>query len=93
MLALDDISKYCGVDIFLLGPKLTPVVDGLNGDVELRRDQRWRVAIYGDLLSSEHGKTRVLIYIDRMVPVPPHPLIYYIVEFLLTILLNISSEE
>ncbi|KAL1868964.1 hypothetical protein VTK73DRAFT_3425 [Phialemonium thermophilum] len=64
--ALDDISVYCGVDIFLLGPKLTPVVDGLNGDVELRRDQRWRVAIYGDILSSEHAKTRVLIHIDRL---------------------------
>jgi hypothetical protein len=65
--ALDDISVYCGVDIFLLGPKLTPLVDGMNGDVELRRDQRWRVAIYGDYLSSEHAKTRVLIHIDRLV--------------------------
>ena len=64
---LDELSEYCGVDIFLLGPKLTPVVDGLNGDVELRRDQRWRVAIYGDVLSSEHAKTRVLIHIDRLV--------------------------
>lgn len=64
---LDTISDYCGVDIFLLGPKLTPVVDGLNGDVEIRRDQRWRVAIYGDILSTEHAKTRVLIHIDRMV--------------------------
>lgn len=65
--ALDDTSAYCGVDIFLLGPNLTPVADGLNGDVELRRDQRWRVAIYGDILSSEHAKTRVLIYIDSLV--------------------------
>lgn len=64
---LDKISTYCGVDIFLLGPKLTPIVDGLNGDNELRRDQRWRVAIYGDILSSEHAKTRVLIHIDQMV--------------------------
>ncbi|CAK7221135.1 hypothetical protein SCUCBS95973_004393 [Sporothrix curviconia] len=63
---LDQISSYCGVDIFLLGPKLTPIVDGLNGDNELRRDQRWRVAIYGDILSSEHAKTRVLIHIDNM---------------------------
>ncbi|KIH90141.1 hypothetical protein SPBR_00117 [Sporothrix brasiliensis 5110] len=63
---LDNISNFCGVDIFLLGPKLTPIVDGLNGDNELRRDQRWRVAIYGDILSSEHAKTRVLIHIDRM---------------------------
>ncbi|KAB5572391.1 KH domain-containing protein [Coniochaeta sp. 2T2.1] len=63
---LDEISRYCGVDIFLLGPKLTPLVDGLNGDAELRRDQRWRIAIYGDLLSSEHAKTRVLIHIDKL---------------------------
>lgn len=64
---LDNMSVYCGVDIFLLGPKLTPVVDGLNGDVEVRRDDRWRVAIYGDMLSSEHAKTRVLIHIDQLV--------------------------
>ncbi|KAK3940630.1 KH domain-containing protein [Diplogelasinospora grovesii] len=63
---LDEVSLYCGVDIFLLGPQLTPLVDGLNGDVELRRDQRWRVAIYGDMLSSEHAKTRVLIHIDQL---------------------------
>ncbi|KAK3318372.1 hypothetical protein B0H66DRAFT_235181 [Apodospora peruviana] len=63
---LDETSAYCGVDIFLLGPKLTPLVDGLNGDVELRRDQRWRIAIYGDMLSTEHAKTRVLIHIDQL---------------------------
>ncbi len=66
---LDETSVFCGVDIFLLGPKLTPLVDGLNGDVELRRDQRWRVAIYGDIMSSEHAKTRVLIHIDQLVRV------------------------
>lgn len=64
---LDHTSGFCGVDIFLLGPKLTPLVGGLNGDVELRRDQRWRVAIYGDVMSSEHAKTRVLIHIDQLV--------------------------
>lgn len=64
---LDHISAFCGVDIFLLGPKLTPLVDGVNGDVEIRRDQRWRVAIYGDILSSEHAKTRVLVSIDQWV--------------------------
>ncbi|KAK4204103.1 hypothetical protein QBC40DRAFT_2783 [Triangularia verruculosa] len=63
---LDDTSRFCGVDIFLLGPKLAPVVDGLNGDVELRRDQRWRVAIYGNNMSAEHAKTRVLIHIDQL---------------------------
>jgi hypothetical protein len=64
---LDYISTFCGVDIFLLGPKLTPVVDGMTGDAELRMDQRWRVAIYGDILSSEHAKARVLIHIDTLV--------------------------
>jgi len=64
---LDETSAFCGVDIFLLGPKLDPLVDGVNGDVELRRDQRWRVAIYGDIMSSEHAKTRVLIHIDQLV--------------------------
>lgn len=64
---LDYISKFCGVDIFLLGPKLTPMVDGMTGDAEMRRDQRWRIAIYGDLLASEHAKARVLIQIDTLV--------------------------
>ncbi|KAK4033314.1 hypothetical protein C8A01DRAFT_19724 [Parachaetomium inaequale] len=63
---LDETSAFCGVDIFLLGPKLTPLTGGLNGDVDLLRDQRWRVAIYGDYLSSEHAKTRVLIHIDQL---------------------------
>jgi hypothetical protein len=64
---LDFISKYCGVDIFLLGPKLTPMVDGMLGDSEMRMDQRWRIAIYGDILSSEHAKARVLVQIDTLV--------------------------
>jgi len=63
---LDYISNFCGVDIFLLGPKLTPMVDGMSGDAETRMDQRWRVAIYGDPLSSEHAKVRVLIHIDTL---------------------------
>ncbi|KAH7145751.1 hypothetical protein B0J13DRAFT_326817 [Dactylonectria estremocensis] len=63
---LDYISSYCGVDIFLLGPKPTPMVDGMTGEAEMRMDQRWRVAIYGDILSSEHAKARVLIHIDTL---------------------------
>lgn len=65
--ALDTFAAYCGVDIFILGPKLTPTVDGLNGDVEVIRDQRWRVAIYGDNESTDHAKTQVLIFIDKLV--------------------------
>ncbi|KAH8681448.1 hypothetical protein BX600DRAFT_375563 [Xylariales sp. PMI_506] len=64
--ALDTFAQFCGVDIFILGPKLTPMVDGLNGDVEVIRDQRWRVAIFGDIESSEHAKTQVLIFIDKL---------------------------
>ncbi|ETS83735.1 hypothetical protein PFICI_05611 [Pestalotiopsis fici W106-1] len=64
--ALDTFAKFCGVDIFILGPKLTPMMDVLNGDVEVIRDQRWRVAIYGDAESSEHAKTQVLIFIDKL---------------------------
>jgi hypothetical protein len=64
---LDETSAFCGVDIFLLGPKLTPITEVLSGEVELMRmDQRWRVAIYGDAMSSEHAKTRVLIHIDQL---------------------------
>ncbi|ORY63141.1 KH domain-containing protein [Pseudomassariella vexata] len=64
--ALDTFAQFCGVDIFILGPKLTPMVDGLNGDIEVIRDQRWRVAIYGDTESTEHAKTQVLIFIDKL---------------------------
>ncbi|KAK8105926.1 KH protein [Apiospora kogelbergensis] len=64
--ALNTFAQFCGVDIFILGPKLSPMLDGLNGDVEVIRDQRWRVAIYGDIESSEHAKTQVLIFIDKL---------------------------
>lgn len=43
------------------------MVDGMTGEAEMRMDQRWRVAIYGDPLSSEHAKVRVLIHIDTLV--------------------------
>lgn len=62
--ALDYISKFCGVDIFLLGPKPTPLL--ANESSELRMDTRWRVAIYGDAESAEHAKARVLIHIDKL---------------------------
>ena len=64
---LDNVAKFCGVDIFLLGPKFASPGDQLNGNGDAGRDQRWRVAIYGDMESAEHAKTRVLIYIDKLV--------------------------
>ncbi|KAF7872352.1 hypothetical protein EAF04_003274 [Stromatinia cepivora] len=64
---LDNVAAFCGVDIFLLGPKFTSsLTDGLSSNGEAGRDQRWRVAVYGDMESAEHGKTRVLVYIDRL---------------------------
>jgi hypothetical protein len=64
---LDEIAAFCGVDIFLLGPKFNTVAPGLNSNGDAGQDQRWRVAIYGDMESAEHAKTRVLIFIDRLV--------------------------
>lgn len=64
---LDQVAKFCGVDIFLLGPKFMSPGEVTNGAGEVGRDQRWRIAIYGDMESTEHAKTRVLIYIDRLV--------------------------
>lgn len=64
---LDSISEFCGVDIFLLGPKFASLTETQNLIGDAGRDQRWRVAIYGDMESAEHAKTRVLIFIDRIV--------------------------
>lgn len=64
---LDLISDFCGVDIFLLGPKFTSLADAQSITGDPGHDQRWRVAIYGDMESTEHAKTRVLIFIDRLV--------------------------
>jgi hypothetical protein len=66
---LDTLAAYTGADIFLLSPK------GLDGDsavassyeYENGLDNRFRVAIYGDMESAEHAKTRLLIMIDQIV--------------------------
>lgn len=72
---LDQISAFCGVDIFLLGPKFASLSEGLNSNGDAGRDHRWRVAIYGDMESAEHAKTRVLIFIDRLVSIDGCPLL------------------
>ena len=71
---LDGIAQFCGVDVFLLGPKFSSPSEGLNPNGDAGRDQRWRVAIYGDMESAEHAKTRVLIFIDRLVRIFEIPL-------------------
>ncbi|CAG8920200.1 unnamed protein product [Penicillium salamii] len=67
---LDTLAAYTGADIFLLTPKLhdadSAVVSSYGYASDNGLDQRFRVAIYGDLESSEHAKTRVLIMIDQI---------------------------
>ena len=67
---LDILARYTGADIFLLSPRgidaeTTAVSYGHAAENGL--DHRFRVAIYGDIESAEHAKTRVLIMIDQIV--------------------------
>lgn len=68
---MDTLAAYTGTDIFLLTPKLhdadSAVVSSYGYASDNDLDQRFRVAIYGDMESSEHAKTRVLIMIDQIV--------------------------
>ncbi|KAI9842836.1 MAG: hypothetical protein M1837_006857 [Sclerophora amabilis] len=66
---LDIVSAFTGTDVFLLGPRpVDAETTGslFNGNSELGLDQRLRVAIYGDMESVDHAKTRVLIMIDQI---------------------------
>lgn len=71
---LDLISKTTKADIFLLMPK-TPDIESasFNGNLDSTMDPRLRCAIYGDLETMEHAKTRVLIMIDQIVGSPVFP--------------------
>jgi 2-keto-3-deoxy-L-rhamnonate aldolase RhmA len=73
---LDEIAKFCGVDVFLLGPKFASLSDDVTQTLDAGRDRRWRVAIYGDMESAEHAKTRVLIFIDRLVSAQEYSLLW-----------------
>ncbi len=67
---LDIVASFTGTDIFLLGPgpsEVETIGTSFNGSPEISLDQRLRVAIYGDMESVEHAKTRVLIMIDQIV--------------------------
>lgn len=68
---LDTLAGYTGADIFLLTPKAhdadSAVVSSYGYASDNGLEQRFRVAIYGDMESSEHAKTRVLIMIDQIV--------------------------
>lgn len=66
---LDKLAAYTGADIFLLSPKSmdsdSSVISSYGCENSL--DNRFRVAIYGDIESAEHAKTRLLIMIDQIV--------------------------
>ena len=68
---IDILARYTGADIFLLRPKIlgadSAVVSSYGRPTENSLDHRFRVAIYGDMESAEHAKTRVLIMIDQIV--------------------------
>ncbi|KAL2851997.1 hypothetical protein BJY01DRAFT_244776 [Aspergillus pseudoustus] len=67
---LDTLAGYTGTDIFLLSPKLrdtdSAVVSSYGYATDSGLEQRFRVCIYGDMESTEHAKTRVLIMIDQI---------------------------
>ncbi|EEH43095.1 uncharacterized protein PADG_07915 [Paracoccidioides brasiliensis Pb18] len=67
---LDTLARYTGADIFLLSPKIidadSAVVSSYGHSTESGLDHRFRVAIYSDVESTEHAKTRVLIMIDQI---------------------------
>ena len=68
---LDLISKTTKADIFLLTPKQPDIeTASYNGNVDTM-DPRLRCAIFGDLETMEHAKTRVLIMIDQIVSLSP----------------------
>ncbi|KAF2732141.1 hypothetical protein EJ04DRAFT_441596 [Polyplosphaeria fusca] len=63
----DAISKTTKADMFLLMPKQPDIESAsFNGNLETGMDPRLRCAIYGDMETMEHAKTRVLIMIDQI---------------------------
>lgn len=68
---LDTLAAYTGADIFLLSPKFrdadSAIASSYGYASDNGMDHRFRVAIYGDMESAEHAKTRVLIMIDQIV--------------------------
>lgn len=61
-------ARWTGADIFLLKPKAVhSETASFSGTLDNSLDQRFRMAIYGDMESSEHAKTRLLIMIDQIV--------------------------
>jgi hypothetical protein len=68
---LDTLASYTGADIFFLSPRAidadSAIVTSYGHSAEGGLDARFRIAIYSDVESAEHAKTRVLIMIDQIV--------------------------
>ena len=65
---MDYLAGWTGTNIFLLKPRSADVdTNGFNGTLDNNTNQRFRIAIYGDMESTDHAKTRTLIMIDQIV--------------------------
>jgi len=65
---LDDTANLTKADIFLL--KAKPADDAAsvnNGSADTTNSEKLRLVIYGDMLTEEHAKIRLLIMIDQLV--------------------------
>lgn len=67
------VAAWTGTDIFFLKPKMPSAeTASFSGTLDNSLDQRFRVAVFGDMESCEHAKTRILIMIDQIVRPLPH---------------------
>ena len=64
--ALDETAKITKADIFLLKPKQIDDAASLNGSIEVTGAEKLRLVIFGDMLTEEHAKIRLLILIDSL---------------------------
>jgi hypothetical protein len=64
--ALDETAKITKADIFLLKPKQIDEAASMTGSIDVGMD-KFRLVVYGDMLTEEHAKIRLLILIDQMV--------------------------
>jgi hypothetical protein len=51
----------------LLKPKPMDDASSLNGSIEATSSEKLRLVVFGDMLTEEHAKIRLLIMIDQLV--------------------------
>lgn len=64
---LDDTANITKADIFLLKPKPVDDAASINGNADVSSSEKLRLVIFGDMLTEEHAKIRLLIMIDQLV--------------------------